>query len=268
MAAIRVHAHYTSLLAPGPMPYNDRLEALLTEHFGGEPWEWLVRASARHSRQRPDGPPVEPLLRRLDALGLDRLAEEALARLATLLPPPTEAVHCHLLPTLGANMGGCSYAPGKMLMVLGDRDALDRRLLRNVAHEYSHTVRMARWPQDERHGFGPVRPYSVRAYLVFEGLADALADHLYPWDRSDERLPPELEPTYWAAVTPHLDETGSNAYVAYVAGEMPGLPPGAGYAAGARLVKRFLLRAGMDAVAAQHLPWEEIYFNSGYPLAR
>ena len=99
-----------------------------------------------------------------------------------------------------------------------------------------------------------------------QGLADALADDLYPWDRPDERLPAALEPAYWAAVTPHLDETGWDAYVAYVAGEIPGLPPASGYAAGTRLVRSFLRHTGTDAVAAQTLPWETVWKGGQYPF--
>jgi|GEM_PF-4085054 len=154
------------------------------------------------------------------------------------------------------------------MICLGDRDALDIRLLRNAAHEYSHSVRLALFPQDERHGWGPAVPTTVRAYLVMEGLADALADHLYPWDRPDERLPEPLEAAYWEAVTPHLGDTGSAAYVDYVIGQIPGLPSGAGYAAGTRLVRSFLRHTGTDPVAAQTLTWEEVWSQSAYAFAR
>jgi len=263
---IQVLAHYRTLQeAPD---YNGALEALLAEHFGGEPWERLVRLSARHSFAQPGRPAPEPLLQRLCASDLDRRAEDALRRLVALLPPPRGPVRCHVLPSLTAAMGGCSYAPGKMLIALADKDVLESRLLRNVAHEYSHSVRLALWPQDAAHGCGPAQPHSVRAYLVMEGLADALADHLYPWDRPDARLPEALEPAYWDAIAPHLDETGSAAYVSWVVGEMPGLPSGAGYAAGTRLVRSFLRASGTDAVAAQTLPWERVYWASAYAFAR
>ena|GEM_PF-5011599 len=114
MADVVVHAHYRTLLDAGEA-YDARLEELLTEHFGGEPWERLPRLSARHAFTGPDRPRPQPLLQRLCDLDAAGLAERALRGLTAMLPPPSGRIACHIVPSLTQAMGGCSYAPGKMV---------------------------------------------------------------------------------------------------------------------------------------------------------
>ena len=70
-----------------------------------------------------------------------------------------------------------------------------------------------------------------------------------------------------------LDVRGFNEVRGYIFGDWAaeqmryppqGVPDFAGYAMGYRVVRAFLARTGMTAVAATYLPWREIVEQSGY----
>ena len=118
-----------------------------------------------------------------------------------------------MVPAVDRAGGGCTIAPGKILVALRV-DALARtRLARNIAHEYSHGVRMASRPQ-AADGYGEHVPYSVRDHLVFEGLASVLVETLYPAAMEDPEVSAEEE-LRWGAKA-DLDAKGTLAYVEHV----------------------------------------------------
>jgi uncharacterized protein YjaZ len=85
----------------------------------------------------------------------------------------------------------------------------------------------------------------VREALVLEGLAEALADELYP--APELRSPPGPVEAWWRRASPHLEERGLDAYIRHV------LAPG-GYAAAEDLVRRHLRATRRTAVSLQRAP--------------
>lgn len=262
--AVRVLAHYRQLAAAGPQAYQEQLKVLAAEAFAGEPW--YDRACRMAVAAGAGAPGTAEMLGALAASGMDEIARGELLRLVRILPPPTESVECHLFPCLHPDRrGGFCYAPGKMLILMPLTDRWQLRLVRNITHEYSHTLRMARWPADERHGFGPAFPYSVRDFLVFEGLAECLVQQFH----ADPGLPPpqaspEDEARCLALLDRHLHLVGTEAYMAFLRPH-DSIPPGTGYAVAYSLVQRFLRREGMTATAAHSLSYAEIYQGGTCP---
>lgn len=262
----RVFPHYRQLLSVTGEEYQQRLEELAARVFAGEAWyERAVKVAVAAGTAPPGVAPAAELAA-LAASNMAELAHAQLARLLAAAPPPTGLVECHLFPCLHPDRrGGFNYAPGKMLIVMPLVDLWATRLIRNITHEYSHTLRMVRWPTDERHGYGPAYPYTVRDFLVFEGLAENLVEQF----AADPAFPPPDVPAadetlFWDGFGRHLHLTGTEAYMVFQRAA-PGLPWRTGYDVGYRVVRSFLERCGLTALEAHRLPYEEIYRASAYP---
>ncbi|MEV4736678.1 MULTISPECIES: DUF2268 domain-containing protein [unclassified Microbacterium] len=110
---------------------------------------------------------------------------------------------------------------------------------------------------------------TVGEHVISEGLADVFATELYgptgythfvsPETRTDDRV--------LAKVATGLDVTGMQDFAAWVlgdstarlfGGEPVGLPTGAGYAAGARLVEAYREESGRTAAESVHTPASRI----------
>ncbi|RZQ65860.1 DUF2268 domain-containing protein [Amycolatopsis suaedae] len=109
---------------------------------------------------------------------------------------------------------------------------------------------------------------TVGEHVVSEGLADAFARQLYG-DLGYSRLStPHLhDDAVFEKVVSGLDVTGMQNFAAWVLGDAiagrygattVGLPTGAGYAAGNRLVDAYLAATGRTAAEALHVPSREV----------
>ncbi len=269
VAEIKVHTYTRQLLVPSGEGYQDRLKRLADEAFSAEPWGGLAARTALAAGTTEDDASIPAMLEALSASSMDEVAGRELGRLVSLADPGVEVVECHLFPCLNQkHRGGFCYAPGKMLILIPLMELWEKRLRRNITHEYSHTVRMRRWPLDQRHGFGPAFRYTIREHLVFEGLAENLVEQFH----ADPDFPlaavtTEEEARFWEAVQPHFERENWDAY-GVLMNPGAGLPSRVGYTVGYHLVKRYLDRQGITALAAHQIPYDELYWRSGYPLLR
>ncbi|MFK4040013.1 DUF2268 domain-containing protein [Nonomuraea wenchangensis] len=138
------------------------------------------------------------------------------------------------------------------------------RLESTAVHELHHNLR-----------FGPggavwdPATVTVGEHIVSEGLADALARRLYGDEIGHTRIgvPHLHDDEVFAKVLTGLDVTGMENFTAWVHGDpsaerfgLPpvGLPMGAGYAAGTRLVDTYLAATGQTAAQALRADSAEI----------
>ncbi|MBP2471320.1 uncharacterized protein YjaZ [Crossiella equi] len=130
------------------------------------------------------------------------------------------------------------------------------RLEATAVHELNHNL---------RYGSGQVvwdpATVTVGEQIVSEGLADAFARQLYGDELGYARIgvPHLHDDAVFAKVRTGLDVTGMHNFTAWVHGDAHalrygaapvGLPTGAGYAAGNRLVDAYLARTGRTAAEA------------------
>lgn len=110
---------------------------------------------------------------------------------------------------------------------------------------------------------------TVGEQVVSEGLADAFARQLYGDDLGYTRIgvPSLHDDAVFAKVVSGLDVTGMQNFMAWVQGDTiaehfgatpVGLPTGAGYSAGNRLVDAYLAATGRSAAQALHIGSAEI----------
>lgn len=269
MTTIQVFLHYQDLFPTETQGYRDRVEELLVTTFRHEPWyDWMIRGSLRHRCLGiPDDATQEitTALTTLTTRPVENVIIAAMTHLTTILPPPMGIIECHVVPGIERDFGGgASFAPGKMLLGLPLSEHWADSLRRNCAHEYSHTLRMAAWPQDTRHGFGEGHEYSIREYLVFEGAAECLAHQMYPQEHPD--IGPMEERTYWDYIRPYLDEVGLPGYIRAMFTDIPGVPFLLGYRIAERIVAAYLQTTGHTAVTMQNHPFEAVYWQSNYPF--
>ena len=138
------------------------------------------------------------------------------------------------------------------------------RLETTAVHELHHNLR---W------GPGGVvwdpMTVTVGDHIVGEGLADAFARQLYGDELGHTRIgvPHLADDEVFAKVLTGLDVTGMENFTAWVHGDPSaelfgltpvGLPMGAGYAAGNRLVDTYLAATGQTAAQAVHAGSAEI----------
>lgn len=248
---------------------------LIDRVFGNEPKVAFIRLCMSGPCLGARDDEVQLALDRLAVLGeldVDGVVRSCLEHLCRLIPPSFSQLDCHIYPGIEtAQGGGATFGPGKLLIAVPISEDWAMRVRRNCAHEYSHAVRMAAFPAPWTARPTEVNPLTVRESLIFEGLAETLAQDLYPC--------PPLEPppltedeaaAYWAFVTPHLDETGTEAYFRYiVAHRTPGVRVRAGYLAGTSIVRAFLIARGLTSSEAQLLSWAELDSASTHgPLAQ
>ena len=138
------------------------------------------------------------------------------------------------------------------------------RLEATAVHELNHNLRYAP-------GGVIWDPFAVTVgeQVISEGLADAFARELYGDELGYTRIGVDHlgDDAVVEKVISGLDVTGMQNFVTWVHGdaaaerfgaEPVGLPTGAGYAAGNRLVDTYLERTGTTAASALHVPSSEI----------
>ncbi|HUR05348.1 MAG TPA: DUF2268 domain-containing putative Zn-dependent protease [Nonomuraea sp.] len=138
------------------------------------------------------------------------------------------------------------------------------RLEATAVHELNHNLRWAP-------GGVVWDPMTVTVgdHIVGEGLADAFARQLYGDELGPARIgvPHLHDDEVFAKVLTGLDVTGMQNFTAWVHGDPSaerfgltpvGLPMGAGYAAGNRLVDTYLAATGQTAAQALHADSKEI----------
>ncbi|CAL9651143.1 DUF2268 domain-containing protein [Streptomyces albus] len=138
------------------------------------------------------------------------------------------------------------------------------RLEATAVHELHHNLRWA--PGGV--AWDPMT-VTVGDHIVGEGLADAFARQLYGDELGPARIgvPHLHDDEVFAKVITGLDVTGMENFTAWVHGDPSaerfgltpvGLPMGAGYAAGNRLVDTYLAATGKTAAQALHTDSSEI----------
>ncbi|RKS09364.1 putative Zn-dependent protease DUF2268 [Nocardiopsis sp. Huas11] len=159
-------------------------------------------------------------------------------------------------PSLGVTgFGGIS---GTIVITLWPFPENVARLEVTAGHELNHNVRYAP-------GGVVWDPATVMVgeHVVGEGLADAFARELYGDDLGHARIgvPHLHDDAVFAKVVSGLEVTGMENFPAWVLGDTiaehlgaapVGLPTGAGYAAGNRLVDAYLAQTGQSAAEAVH----------------
>ncbi len=131
-------------------------------------------------------------------------------------------------------------------------------------HELNHNLRYATRPD-----FWDPATVTVGEHVVAEGLADAFARQLYGDElgRSRMSLATLGDDAVFEKVVSGLGTTGmqnfaswtlGDAIAAHFGGTPVGLPTGAGYAAGNRLVDRYLAATGRTAAEALLVPSAEV----------
>lgn len=161
----------------------------------------------------------------------------------------------HLMgPNLGMTANG-SVSGYLYLNVWPYAENLDR-IEATAVHELNHNLRYSSRPD-----FWNPATVTVGEQIVSEGLADAFARQLYGDELGRARIgvAPLHDDAVFAKVVSGLDVTGMQNFAAWVHGDATaaryggtpvGLPTGAGYAAGNRLVDAYLAATGATAAEA------------------
>ncbi|WP_067479916.1 DUF2268 domain-containing protein [Nocardia amamiensis] len=165
-------------------------------------------------------------------------------------------------PSLGVTgNGGMS---GYILITLWPFPENVERLEATAVHELNHNLRYSP-------GGVVWNPMTVTVgeHVVSEGLADAFARQLYGDELGHTRIgvPHLRDEAVFAKVVSGLGVTGMQNFTAWVHGDAiaerfgaapVGLPTGAGYAVGNRLVDAYLLATGQTAAQALHADSSDI----------
>jgi uncharacterized protein YjaZ len=165
-------------------------------------------------------------------------------------------------PSLGlTGNGGIS---GYIVITLWPFPGNVERLEATAVHELNHNLRYSP-------GGVVWNPMTVTVgeHVVSEGLADAFARQLYGDELGYARIgvPHLHDEAVFAKVVSGLDVTGMQNFTAWVHGDASaerfgvapvGLPTGAGYAVGNRLVDAYLAATGQTAAQALHAETSEI----------
>lgn len=219
------------------------------------PFNWFVRAGIRNAAKpfATDSSRNGNLQRLID-FNLTDVGQTCFERVSSLLSAPISDLELHIVPAIDQFGGGCCIAPGKVLVAVKIDEFSPVRLQRNVAHEYSHSVRMTQKPQATEHGYGHEVRYTIRDYLIFEGLAMVLSDTLYPSPIQPHDVSDTEEEAWWNEV--NIDAVGVKGYVDYI-----GLRA---YEIGSRIVRAYLGNRDISVLQAHYLTDEELYWRSGY----
>jgi uncharacterized protein YjaZ len=154
----------------------------------------------------------------------------------------------------GLNHGftGFGGIPGFIVLILSPTEYVLKSLEALVVHEFHHNIRflIEPWPQDMN--------ISVGKYLLDEGMAEAFAAELY----GESYIGPQTiglstDELLKAAsiILPHAEEKGFQTARSYLFGDAmadacgypkTGLPHGAGYAVGYRLMKDYFAKTGKN----------------------
>lgn len=254
---IQVRNYVEKLIGADDTTFNNILEQLSVQLSQNEPspFSFFVQASIRNAVK----PFVSDSLRdhkfqRLLDFGLTAIASESCKQVSDCLPSEINDIEVHIFPSVDGYGGGCTIAPGKILVCVKVDDLAPVRLQRNIAHEYSHGVRMTRKPQATEHGYGREVPYTVRDYVVFEGLAMMTSEVMYPAPIAPLELSEEAEESWWNTVD--LDATGIGGYVEYINEKT--------YEIGRRIIRAYMQNNGVSISEAHTLNDEVLYWNSVY----
>lgn len=258
--SVNVHNYISKLMYRDDMGYTNELEYLAEELSAEEPHQWMIRGSIRNAALPfASDPKRDASFRKLADMDLTRLTLETVDQVTGRLPAPIDDITVHLFPAIDSKGGGCCYAPGKILLCIRCDELAPFRLKRNIAQEYSHTVRLIQKPQATEHGYGPAVPYTMRDYLAFEGLAMVLADSLYPHPAfPPSEVSEESEAAFWNRVD--LDAEGMSAYRTYMSKRA--------YEIASTIVSAYLATHRISIIEAHSRTDEELYWQSGYPHIR
>ncbi|WP_103352341.1 DUF2268 domain-containing protein [Amycolatopsis sp. CA-128772] len=163
-----------------------------------------------------------------------------------------------------AGVVGNGSVPGYVYLNVWPFPANLARLEATAVHELHHNLRYAPggvvWDP---------ATVTVREQVVSEGLADAFARQLHGDELGYTRIgvPHLADDAVFAKVLSGLEVTGMRNFTAWVHGDAAaarfgatpvGLPTGAGYAAGNRLVDAYLAATGRTAAEALHADSREV----------
>jgi len=172
---------------------------------------------------------------------------------------------------LNKGFSGFGGIPGFIVLILSPTDYVLKSIEALAVHEFHHNVRflIEPWPQDMQ--------ISVGKYLLDEGMAEAFAAELY----GEKLIGPQTiglsEGALASAqkiILPHVREKGFQKAQSLLFGDAmadvygypkSGLPHGAGYAVGYRLIKDYLAKTGKTIFTATQESSEQI-LNEIVPL--
>ncbi len=216
-------------------------------------------------------------LESVDALGqVERCLHEGTQRQESATPHLKAADELHAVLVLGdpsdpffLNVTGGYFGiggfPGYLSVTVWPMDANEHKIGYCAAHELNHNLRFANV------AWNPAR-VTVGDQVISEGLAEAFVRELYgeqamgPWGD-----PAKGDDVAYRKVIGGLGVTGMRNFASYVHGDETakrmggvavGLPTGAGYVAGLRLVDAHLATAGLTASQSTLLPAAEIIENA------
>jgi uncharacterized protein YjaZ len=179
-------------------------------------------------------------LRKSDVVAV---AKEALQTITSALPgPDTKIIFMPANPVMhdffskhDICINAITVGSGKIIVQIDPTFQQWREMLpRVIAHEYHHSVWMARhWKNAD---------FSVLEYLIFEGRADAFATTLYrnirsPWTAM---INEEQEQSVWKKIKPELFVRGREKVNAVLISD-PDIPAGSVYTIGFNIVRSFKL---------------------------
>lgn len=156
-----------------------------------------------------------------------------------------------------SGMGGIS---GYIVITIWPNEKILNRLEAIIAHELHHNIRYS--PSGVVWNPATV---TVGEHVISEGLADIFAAELYGDSGYTHFVDESVyrDDDVLAKVVSGLNVTGMEDFAAWVLGDATakrfggtpvGLPTGAGYATGARLVRSYLEQIGTNAAASIHTP--------------
>ncbi|MGC5025851.1 DUF2268 domain-containing protein [Tsukamurella sp. DT100] len=205
---------------------------------------------------------IERALRHAADRLADALRRVDLPEVTVLLIVGDPSDRIYLDEALGLTANG-SVTGYLYLNVWPSPENLDR-LEAMAVHEFDHNVRYAPggvvWDP---------ATVTVGEQIVSEGLADALARELYGEELGPARIgvPHRHDDALYATVVDNLGVTGMQNFASWVLGDAIagrfgakpiGVPTGAGYAVGNRLVDAYLAATGRTASEAVHADAREI----------
>ncbi|MFC3768929.1 hypothetical protein [Paenibacillus sp. GCM10012303] len=258
---VKVFNYVPELIRLGDADYTQYLDDLTEELSANQPKQWMIRASIENATKPfVADPNRDQSFQKLLDFDLRQLSCETANHVFHLLPCPIDDISIHILPAIESKGGGCCYAPGKFLLGIRCDELAPMRLKRNIAHEYSHTVRYTQEALIDSPNKS-VFPSSktMRGYLAYEGLAMVLGDSLYP----HPGFPPyevsaESEAAFWEKID--LDASGTDAYIRFMTKRA--------YEISSRIVSSYIAKHEISIVEAHSRTDKELYWKSGYPFIR
>ncbi|WP_199624841.1 DUF2268 domain-containing putative Zn-dependent protease [Paenibacillus alkalitolerans] len=257
---ITVNNYIPDLINLNDFDYTEYLNSLIEELSYDQPHKWMIKGSIKNasipfvSIQNRD-----QLFQRLIEFDLSHIAHETVKKVSALLPCSVGEVNLHIIPAIESKGGGACYSPGNILLAIRIDELSPVRLQRNIAHEYSHTVRLVQKPTETEFGFGEAVQYKVRDYLIFEGLANVFPELLFshPNIHAPE-VTEQQEVDFWNTVD--LEAEGIEGYINNI-----GLRA---YEIGSRIIRHYLNKHGTTIEKMHYSTDDELFWNSGYPYIK